>query len=289
MKLIITTAFLLCTFGSYAQENYNSVQQYYDFEAKTAVEINLATQTLHLDTLHGKVTTLYSKDYKVRAKTIQALVEECVAYYSAKFPEAKFNLVIMILNRDDWYLIHLEKLSDYGMPNCIPEIGKLFIAADKKAVGELFGETDTTSDTHLSRFDAIALHELGHLFLQSSNHLYTGKLWADEFLASYFATCFLKEHPNYPLLPQVGETGYNPSHKTLADFEGLYDKVGARNYGWYQGQFQNLGYELYPKFKTDLIKKFIANYSAGGKKLDPLVLLQQLAPEITNQWLKEMK
>ncbi|HRQ51363.1 MAG TPA: hypothetical protein PLR74_12545, partial [Agriterribacter sp.] len=194
----------------------------------------------------------------------------------------------MVLNRDDWYRIHLEKLSSYGMPNCIPEIGKLFIAANKKAVGELFGETDTTSDTHLSRFDVIALHELGHAFLQRSNHLYTGKLWTDEFLASYFATCFLKKHKNYPLLPQVGQTGYHPPHKALTDFERLYDKVGARNYGWYQGQFQNLGYELYPKYKTRLIKIFIDNYSKSGKKLPPLMLLKQLEPKIVGRWEQEM-
>ena len=144
-------------------------------------------------------------------------------------------------------------------------------------------------DMHLSEFDCIALHELGHIFLQTFNHTFTGKLWKDEFLASYLAFCFLKEHKNYPALPQAGEFNYQPKYKTLVDFERLYNKVGDRNYGWYQAQFQNLGYELYPKFKTDLIKKFIANYSANGKKLDPLVLLQQLAPEITNQWIKEMK
>lgn len=90
-------------------------------------------------------------------------------------------------------------------------------------------------------------------------------------------------------MPQVGETGYQPKYKTLADFERLYSNVGAPNYGWYQGRFQELGYQLYSKFKTDLIKKFIGNYSVNGKHLDPLILLQQLAPEITNQWLKEMK
>ncbi|MEO9023347.1 MAG: hypothetical protein ABI290_14535, partial [Ginsengibacter sp.] len=139
------------------------------------------------------------------------------------------------------------------------------------------------------KFDCIALHELGHAFLQKFNKLYTGKLWADEFLASYFAICFFEEHKNYRGLPQVGESGYQPKYKTLADFERLYDQVGAQNYGWYQGQFQNLGYELYPKFKTELLTKFIDNYSADGKKLAPLVLLQQLAPEITNQWLKGME
>jgi hypothetical protein len=36
-----------------------------------------------------------------------------------------------------------------------------------------------------------------------------------------------------------------------------------------------------------LLRKFIANDSPNGKKLAPLALLKQLAPAITNQWLKE--
>lgn len=290
MKLIITlTAFFLCTICSYAQQNYNNAQQYYESEANEAAKIGSAINSFHWDTLSGKIPVLYSKNYKVRAKTLQSMVENCAEFYEPKFPKIKFDLYIMVLTKEDWYKIHLNELSSYGMPNYIPEINKLFIAADKKAVGKLFGETDNTSGTHLSKFDCIALHELGHAFLQNFNKLYTGKLWADEFLASYFAICFFEEHKNYPGLPQVGESGYQPKYKTLADFERLYDKVGAQNYGWYQGQFQNLGYKLYPKFKTELLTKFIDNYSANGKKLDPLVLLQQLAPEKTNQWLKEME
>lgn len=285
MKQIITFIIAcLCTIYACAQ----NAQSYYTNEAKIAAQIDSAIRLYHWDTLPGKIPVLYSKNYKVRAETIQKLVEKCAAFYTSKFRDTKFDIQIMVLTHDDWYKIHLERESDYGMPNCIPEIGKLFIAADKKAVGELFGETDTTSDTHLSRFDVIALHELGHAFLQRCHHLYTGKLWTDEFLASYFATCFLKEHKNYPLLPQVGETGYHPPHRTLTDFERLYADVGARNYGWYQGQFQNLGYKFYPKYKTELLEKFIDNYSADGQKLEPLALLQQLEPGIMNQWLKKM-
>lgn len=272
-----------------ASQSLLKPQIYYQSEAKAAAQIDTAIQSFHWDTLPGKIKVLYSKNYKIRAQTIQKLVEKCAEFYKPKFPETKFDLNIMVLTRQDWYKIHLNKLSSYGMPNCIPEISKLFIAADKKAIGKLFGESDHTSDTQLSKFDCIALHELGHAFLQTFNHLYTGKLWADEFLASYFAICFFEQNKGYPGLPQVGEKGYTPKYRTLTDFERLYDNVGARNYGWYQGQFQNLGYELYPKFKTQLIKIFIDNFSDAGKKLPPLDLLQQLAPDITNPWLNKMK
>lgn len=229
MKIIsIFATFIFLSTGGYAQQFHNS-ETYYEFEAKEAAQINASTKLLQCDTLQGKITALYSKGYEVRAKTIQSLIEECVAFYKQKFPTDKFDLEIMVLNQKDWNQIGLNPLADYGMPDCLPEIKKIFIAADKNAVGKLFGETDNTGDTHLSRFDCIALHELGHSFLQTSNKLYTGRLWTDEFLASYFAICFFEQNKNYPGLPQVGEKGYTPQYRTLTDFERLYSGVGARN------------------------------------------------------------
>ena len=232
---------------------------------------------------------LYSKNYKVRAETIPSMVEKCAEFYSPKFPDVKFNLQIMILNKDDWHKIHLDEYVPYGMPNAWSRLNKLFIAADKKAVGKLFGVSDNRPDNVLSKFDCISLHELGHIFLKRYKNTHTQKKWADEFLASYFAICFFEENKNYPGLPQVGENNYQPKYKTLEDFERLYEKVGARNYGWYQARFTELGKRLYPKFKVELLREFVDNYSRDGKKLEALVLLRQIAPEITNQWVEEMK
>ena len=284
MKLIITTAlFLLCTICSDAQ-------QYYTFEAKEAARIDSGIHSLSWDTLHGKIPVLYSKNYKVRAKTIQAMEEKCAAFYEQKFPGTKFNLQVMIPDQNAWHKIHLDEYMPYGMPTFIYSISKIFIGADKQAVGKLLGgHADSTSDGVISPFDVIALHELGHIFLQSSKNIFTGKKWADEFLASYFKICFTKENKEYHDFPGNKKPGRQPKYRTLEDFERLYVNVGVANYGWYQGKFQELGERLYPKFKTELLTKFIDNYSADGKKPDPLVLLQQLAPEITNQWLKEMK
>jgi hypothetical protein len=285
---IIIAAILFASAYSYAQNI--SVSQLADPDAAMSAKIEAAIATLHLDTLQGKIMALYSKGYQVRAKAIQTMVENCVSFYKSEFPNIKFDLRIMILDKEEWHKIHLDEYgSDYGMPTAWFRINRLFIAADKKAVGELFGEQDNLPDNTLSEFDCIALHELGHIFLKRYNHTHTQKKWADEFLASYFAICFFEQHTNYPGLPQVGETGYTPKYRTLADFERLYSNVGARNYGWYQGQFQNLGYKLYPKFKTQLIKIFIDNFSDAGKKLPPLDLLKQIAPDITNQWLNKME
>lgn len=291
LSFIIATGFLtvllsgLCCHG----QQLTAKQIAYPGAVRTG-KIEAALATLHPDTLNGNILALYSKPYKVRAGTIQTIVEKCAEFYQQKFPDVKFDLQIMILNREDWNKVHLVDYgSPYGMPTSFYSINKLFIAADKKAVNNLFGVNGSTDPKRLSQFDCIALHELGHIFLERYNHTFTHKLWADEFLASYFAICFFQQHKNYPGLPQIDESGYQPKYKTLEDFERLYSTVGPPNYGWYQGKFQELGKRLYPKFKVELLKKFIANYSPEGKKLPPLVLLKQLAPKIMNQWLKEMR
>lgn len=286
----IIVFFLILLSVTYGYGQQVSVNQIANLNADLSAKLDSSIGTLHLDTLHGKIPALFSKGSKIRAKTIQSLVEKCAEFYQPKFPETKFDLRIMILNQDDWDKTYLdEDGSPYGMPTAFSGINKLFIAADKKAVDKLFGVNENGVDNVLSKFDCVALHELGHIFLKRYNDTHTKKKWADEFLASYFALCFFQQHKSYPGLPGTGESGYQPKYKTLADFERLYSTVGAPNYAWYQGKFQELGERLYPKFKVELIKKFIANYSANGKKLDPLVLLQQLSPEITNQWIKEMK
>jgi hypothetical protein len=286
--LLVVSTLLLSSFCSYGQKI--SVQQIADPDAAMSEEMNAAIATLHLDTLQGDLPVLYSRHYKVRAKTIQSMVEKCAAFYQSRFPAIKFKLQVVILNREAWHKVHLnESGASYGMPNAWYRIRKLFIAADKQAAGKLFGEVDHTPDSTLSKFDCIAIHELGHIFLKGFTQTHTGKKWADEFLASYFAICFFKANNSYPGLPQVGETGYQPEYKTIGDFERLYLAMGGRNDGWYQGKFQELGYRLYPKFKMGLLRKFIANDAPDGKKLAPLTLLKQLAPGITHQWLKEME
>jgi len=280
-------AILLSVVFCYGQQKPHSI----GYWITVGDQLDSSIATLHLDTLQGKILTLYGNGYKVRAKAIYSMVEKCAAFYELKFPDVKFNLEIMILNQLEWDKINLPKYgSTYGMPTAWSRINKIFIAADKKTVGKLLGgNDDNTSDSILSAYDVLALHELGHIFLETYKHTFTQKKWADEFLATYFKTCFLKINKGYPHFPGTKKSSYQPKYRTLEDFEQLYTSVGPRNYSWYQGKFGSLGKRLYPKFKTKLIKIFIANYSADGQKIPPLALLKQLAPGITNQWLSEMK
>jgi hypothetical protein len=281
VKILIALC-LLCTFSSYGQQNPDSAAAQ---ENKWKQRFDSSLTSLHVDTLEGKIKTLYSKNYRLRAETIQLLVENCAKYYEQKFPDVKFTAELLLLDSNNWKKLPIA--IPYGMPSSMRN--KLLIAADKKAVGKLFGQTDTLPDNQLSDFDYIALHELGHNFLFRLIDTDTKQRWANEFLASYFAICYLNDTKSKKGLPQINRTEFQPKHKTLEDFERLYSGVGAQNYAWYQGKFQELGYKLYPKFKIELIRVFMANYKSGGKQLEAVTLLKQMAPEITRQFLKEMK
>jgi hypothetical protein len=247
---------------------------------------------LHLDTLHGAIVALYSNGYEVRAKALDRIIKNCSLFYDKQFAGVVFNPQVCILDSGGWAKVVQtipNSIGVYGMPDAEPAVNKIFLAADKKAVASLVGMADNLPDSVLSPFDYIALHELGHIFLHTYLHTHTQKKWADEFLASYFALCYLKQINDSLGLPQLDQTGFVPKYKDLKSFEQLYEAVGPPNYAWYQGKFQKLATALYPVYKVRLIRVFAANFAANGKKTDPLLLLQQIAPGIINQWLAEMK
>jgi hypothetical protein len=276
--------FLLCTSFGLSQSRQDSSQVLLS-------RYNQILSELKLDTIHGEISALYTKGYRIRAKTVRSLLKNCSLYYERLFPDVVFNPQVLILDSVAWMEVANgipNSLGVYGLPDAEPAVNKIFIAAEKKSVARLVGLEDFLPDSILSPFDYIALHELGHIFLHTYEHIQTHKKWADEFLASYFALCYLKQLNDSLGLPQIDDTGWQPKYRSLASFEQLYEDVGPTNYAWYQGKFQKLATGLYPRFNVRLLKIFIANYSPGGDIPDPLDLLKRIAPDITNQWLIEM-
>jgi hypothetical protein len=293
-KINIIILLLLCTSYIYGQRAIDSSvvqlqERLHGFDSSLA--------TLQLDTLQGKIKAIYSKNYRLRAELIQTMVEKCCKFYEQKFPEIKFTAQLLILDTNDFsnVLFPFTTKTTYGMPFCILKRNSIVMGADKKAVSEQLGSDNTpTPDSILSWFDGIALHELGHVFFGVVKNIHPKENWASEFIANYFAECYYAEtipgfFKDIDSPAQNNAPKYQPKYKTLEDFEQLYVQVGARNYGWYQGKFNDLCDRLYPKFKIELIRKIIANYSANGENLDMLILLKQITPEITNKWLEEMK
>jgi hypothetical protein len=221
------------------------------------------------------------------------MVEGCAGFYERLFPDTRFDLLIFVLDEKDWSELAVN--IPYGMPHSNVFRGgvlgkpKLVMGANKQAVAKLFGETDVSADTIPSNMDSVALHELGHIFFRDNKKIEVAEKWVNEFLATYFSTCYVAANKKNQGLPQVNRTSYEPRYRKLQDFEDSTSKMEPLNFAWYQGKFYQLGLELYPQFGTALITKFIDNFSPGGKKVESLVFLQQLAPEIVNKWLATMK
>ncbi len=134
---------------------------------------------------------------------------------------------------------------------------------------------------------------LPRCFFFTLNKINKKEKWFNEFLATYFLICYLREknlEPDFEInLEKKLKADTQEPHKTLDDFQRMYFGVGPQNYGWYQNKFAQLGAQLYPKFKTGLIKKVIENYKPSGENMTGIVMLQNLAPEIMNEWLKGME
>ena len=138
-------------------------------------------------------------------------------------------------------------------------------------------------------YHAVLTVSVGHYFFFTINRINKEK-WFNEFLATYFLICYIREKSLNTNLESILKPDYSVArHKTLEDFQKLYLGVGPANYGWYQCQFAQLGFAIYPQLKMKVIEAALENYGPGGKNLDGVSLLKTLAPDIMNNWLKEMK
>lgn len=240
----------------------------------------------HLDTLRGLPVTLYSHGYTTRARAIQALVRSCIEFYKNQYPGDHYEVQIEILNEKDWKTLPFPQ--PYGFPHFTDVNQSIIVSADKNALNKLNKMDDQgTSDSTTAGYDFVALHELGHYFFFTL-HQIDREHWLNEMLASYFMICYLKEKK---LTLDIGKENpsFSPKHRTLADFESLYFRVGPQNYDWYQRRFIDLGYSLYPPLKTTLIQKVLTNYGKDGKKADGLSFIKSVAPATMEAWLKVMQ
>lgn len=265
-KLFVAISALLFSSIAIAQDRYGSV-----------------LSSGSLETISGKKNSYYSKGYKVRAEALQKLIDNCVSYYKKKIPETKFDVRVFVLDENDWKL--LPAVLPYGMP--FSDSNNIVIAADRRAGTALFGIPDNLPDSVMSPFDNIVLHELGHTFFTLSS-LEVKQKWVNEFIASYFAICYLREVSDGEYFPRIDESEFQPTYRSLEDFERLYFEVGAQNYGWYEGQFIKLAYSLHPDLKIKLIKKIIELYKTQPDT-DASVVLRNLSPLKYDKWLLEMR
>lgn len=284
IKMSLLILILICHIFSKAQYQDSITQN------KKAIDSLLIHE--HLESLDGLPKTFYSKGFKVRAQALQKLVADCINFYQHNFPSHRFNVPLYVLDSKDWN----EQLfgAPYSLPNYLPENNIIIIGAEKNALAKLSGQPTTTiSDSIVSGYDYVAIHELGHYFLITLNHTRTRKKWMDEFVANYFMTAFIKEkrksvYSQWQLMIDSNNI-HTPPHRTLADFENLYDQVGPANYDWYQKKFVELAFQLYPYFKSELIKMVFENYAPRSKNTGALMFMKTMAPSVMKKWLMEMQ
>jgi hypothetical protein len=133
------------------------------------------------------------------------------------------------------------------------------------------------------------LHELGHIFFQRLTRTDAQRWWATEFLASYFAICYLKRHPELTVLPIPDWPAYIPTRTSLEDFDSLYLNMVPQNFAWYQGRFIRLGNELYDRHGLKLIRSLLDDYGEGKKHQEVFMLLREHSPDVVDSFRAVMR
>lgn len=207
----------------------------------------------------------YSPGNEERAKIIVARCEKATKYVSGLVGFTP-KVSLFILNPEQWKKYATFPL--YGMPHYTEDerlviasednnFWKSFIPPPDRLPPDLAAKIKyaySTADGTLSMmafFDLLALHELGHGF-HDQGGLTMQRLWMQELFCNIMLHTYIAENEptNLPALeafPEMvvaaGTTGYE--FTTLADFERLYDKMDAKNYGWYQCRLHVAGKSIY--------------------------------------------
>jgi hypothetical protein len=248
--------------------------------AQPAPDENTRLGQLKLQRLSSPVTVHYSRNAKARAKLAAKLIGEGARFHSRRSGlTTKFT--IAVLDQSDWNKINGER-PPYGAfftsakPHVIflpatdeSDTARSWLQALPSDQRELLGEKETVF---------IGVHELGHTLIEESR-INVGNKWFVEFLATYYAYSFLKEkHPKDAAAWLAGANaqarGYAPQHTSLEDFERLYNRVGPKNYGWYQSKFLLLADAVYKEkgygFLT-AVNRDLPKLSAGQDWLEELL------------------
>lgn len=213
-------------------------------------------QALGLSVDRGRIVAYHADGQAERARRLRLLIEAAMDFYRVRLGvEAPLHLAV--LTRAQWDAV--VRWQPYGIPGVAGRPPVIFMPAgdDGLAAEDALGLRQRLTPQVQARlaaagldFDAAArryvdlvgLHELGHTYARAHG-LHTASRWLDEWLASFYAYAFLQERR--PAQARLWEAvlmlyrdGVVPEHRSLEAFDRLYFGVGARNYVWYQAQFQ---------------------------------------------------
>ncbi len=229
-------------------------------------------QAAGLESSRNRITVYYPEGHEPKALRLRALVEGAMDFYERELG-VREELHLAVLLPPEWE--RLITWQPYGIPGVAgtPPVAFLPATDDNLAANDAIGiragvsaetvrlieATGHSYDEASRRYvDLVGLHELGHTYARGFG-IRVPSRWAGEMLATYFAYAYLREHD--PSQAEVWDgilrayrDAVRPKHTTLADFDRLYFGVGAQNYIWYQGQFQQMVRRVYDAQGLDFLR-----------------------------------
>jgi hypothetical protein len=238
----------------------------------------------------GELPTFASPGVEERAAAIGRIAADSYDYLSGLLgfrPEAQ----VLVVTEADWARVSGAPL--YGLPNATN--GTLVVAGTEAPFWESFSEMVAPADrpdleavygatngvVRLGSFmDLIAVHEVGHVFHEGTQHF--PRLWLQELFANLCLHAWVAERsPNdlelLTTLPRLA--GKAPAgtfeHTSRDDFERLYSNVGGPNYVWYQFRLQVQAGELYERAGAAAVRRLFDAF-----RLDDAALASRLATDV---------
>lgn len=238
-------------------------------------------QALGLASSTNLITVYYAPEHEAKALRLRALVEQAMAFYDRSLG-VRGELHLAVLTRPQWEKVITAQ--PYGIPGVAGEPPVAFLPAtddglaatdalsiragvSPETVRLIEAASGSYEDASRRYVDLVGLHELGHTYTNRFG-IRVPSRWAGEMLATYFAYAHLRAHE--PKQAEVWDgilrayrDAVRPKHTTLADFERLYFGVGAQNYIWYQGQFQQMVRRVYEAQGLDFLRAVREAFPAG--------------------------
>ena len=252
---------------------------------------------LELDSIRQGMVVYFPEGYRERAETLGPMYAEAIRFLNDSL-RVELELHLALLDTINWKRL---KSIPYGLPfvegmnnqdpsvACLPAEGGgavyEFVAGLESdlpaSVRERLTVTGYTWEQASRRMvDLIGFHELGHAYATLFG-IEAPAIWFDEFLASYVA--FLYMHQQRPEMAEIWEItgggilrGYEPEHRTLAEFERLYSRVGVPDYAWYQSAFEERVNPLVKRHGFALLRKSKELFPSGTETLPPHKVLARL-------------
>jgi hypothetical protein len=238
----------------------------------------------------GGLPTFASAGVEERAQSIGRIAADSYEYLAGLLgyrPEAQ----VLVVTEADWPNVTQTPL--YGLPNAWN--GTLVVAGTEAPLWASFADMVSQEDRaefeavyatpdrsiRLGPFmDLVAVHEVGHLFHQRTQHF--PRLWLQELFANLCLHAWVVDRSPADLvtlttMPRLGSKSPPEAwaHSTREDFELFYTDVGGANYVWYQFRLQVEAGALVDRAGTGVVRRLFDAF-----RLDDVALADRLAAAV---------